>query len=81
MDRYEYEVGHVAWGPYLDILDSRSYMCPYEDAARLVLHHELREATSARKLDGKPAIGNAELYQIGQSSFETNALLRNHGRC
>jgi len=72
VDRHEYKVGHVAWGLYLDILHSRSHMCPYEDAARLVLPYELGEATAARKLDGKPATGNAELYQIGQNPFETN---------
>ena len=69
---HEYKVGNVAWGLYLDILDSRFHMCPYEDAARLVLPYELDEATLARKLDGKPATGNAELYQIGQNPFETH---------
>lgn len=72
VDSYQYEVGPVAWGLYLDILHSRTLSCPYEDATRLVLPYELDEATSARNLDGKPAVGNAELYQIGQNPFETN---------
>jgi hypothetical protein len=72
VDSHQYEVGNVAWGLYLDMLDSRSHMCPYEDAARLVLPYELDESTAARRLDGKPATGNAELYQIGQNPFETN---------
>ena len=37
----------------------------------MLLPYELDEATSARKLDGNPASGNAELYQIGQNPFET----------
>lgn len=72
VDTQDYKVGNVAWGLYLDILDSRSHLCPYEDAARLVLPYELGEATFARKLDGKPATGNFELYQMGQNPFETN---------
>lgn len=72
VDSYQYEVGPVAWGLYLDVLHSRTLSCPYEDATRLVLPYELDEATSARNLDGKPAVGNAELYQIGQNPFETN---------
>lgn len=72
VDTHEYKVGNVAWGLYLDILDSRSHQCPYEDAARVVLPYGLDEETFARKLDGKPATGNVELYQIGQNPFETN---------
>lgn len=72
VDTHEYKVGNVSWGLYLDILDSRLHQCPYEDAARLVLRYELDETTSSRRLDGKPATGNAELYQIGQNPFETH---------
>jgi hypothetical protein len=72
VDSHMYKVGNVSWGLYLDILDSRSHLCPYEDATRLILPYELDGATSARKLDGKPATGNAELYQIGQNPFETS---------
>jgi hypothetical protein len=72
VDTHEHKVGTVTWGLYLDILDSRSHFCPYEDAARLVLPYELDKTTSARKLDGKLATGNAELYQIGQNPFETS---------
>lgn len=73
VDRYQYEVGPVNCGLYLDILDSRTPLFhPYEDAARLVLPYELDASTSARRLDGKPALGNAELYQTGQNPFERN---------
>jgi hypothetical protein len=72
VDTHEYKVGTVTWGLYLDNLDSRSHLCPYEDAARPVLPYEFDKTTSARKLDGKPATGNAELYQIGQNPFETS---------
>jgi hypothetical protein len=70
VDQYQYEAGPVPWGLYLDMLRQRTLSCPYEDAARLVLPFELDESTSARRLDGKPAVGNAELYQIGQNPFE-----------
>lgn len=70
VDSYQYEVGPITWGLYLDILQTRTLSCPYEDATRLVLPFELNEGTAARRLDGKPALGNAELYQIGQNPFE-----------
>jgi hypothetical protein len=72
VDHYQYEVGPVACGLYLEILPSRTLSCPYEDAARIVLPYELDGSTSARRLDGKVAVGNAELYQIGQNPFETS---------
>jgi hypothetical protein len=73
VDCYYYEVGPVACGLYFDVLDSRMPIYhPYEDAARVVLPYELDESTSARRLDGKPALGNSELYQIGQNPFESN---------
>jgi hypothetical protein len=73
VDYFQYEVGPVICGLYFDILDSRSPLShPYEDAARVVLPYELDASTSARRLDGKPAIGNADLYQIGQNPFETD---------
>jgi hypothetical protein len=70
VDAHQYEVGPVTWGLYLDLLHSRAQTGSYEDAARLVLPYEIDEATFARTVDGKPAIGNAELYQIGQNPFE-----------
>lgn len=70
VDAHQYEVGPVAWGLYLDILHSRAETGSYEDAARLVLPYEIDEATFARRVDNKPATGNAELYQIGQNPFE-----------
>jgi hypothetical protein len=73
VDYYQYEVGPVACGLYFDILDSRSPLShPYEDAARVVLPYELDASTTARRLDGKAATGNADLYQIGQNPFETD---------
>ena len=73
VDYYYYEVGPVPCGLYLDILKYRTPIYhPYEDAARVVLPFELDKSTSARRLDGKPALGNAELYQIGQNPFESN---------
>ena len=70
VDQYQYAAGLVPWGLYLDMLRQRTLSCPYEDAARLVLPYELDESTSARRLDGRPAVGNVELYQIGQNPFE-----------
>ena len=73
VDYHYYEVGPVPCGLYLDILKYRTPIYhPYEDAARVVLPFELDKSTSARRLDGKPALGNAELYQIGQNPFESN---------
>lgn len=72
VDNYHYKVGTVTWGLYFDVLHTRTLSCPYEDATRLVLPYELSEATAARRLDGKPAVGNAELYQVGQNPFEMN---------
>jgi hypothetical protein len=69
-DCYQYEVGSVSWGLYLDMLHVRTLTCPYDDAARLVLPYEFDGTTSARTLDGRPATGNADLYQIGTNPFE-----------
>jgi GAF domain-containing protein len=72
VDHYQHEVGPVACGLYLDILHSRTLSCPYEDAARVVLPYELDGSTSARRLDGKPAVGKgtADLPANGGSNAQ-----------
>ena len=72
VDSYQCQVGPVTCGLYFDVLRTRTLSCPYEDATRLILPYELDASTTARRLDGKPAVGNAELYQIGQNPFETS---------
>ncbi|KAK5120307.1 hypothetical protein LTR85_006513 [Meristemomyces frigidus] len=58
----------VPWGLYLDSSDPEG-SSPFEDGARLVLPYSLGEHGYAKKGDGSPADGNANLYQIGWNPF------------
>lgn len=63
VEGYQFEAGPAPWGLYLDKSHSGG-VCSYEDASRLVLLFEPDEATGHRMLDGKPAMGNHQLFQI-----------------
>lgn len=65
---YGSEMTSLPWGLHLDLQRSPGGECPYEDGSRLALL-ALRENTSLRRLDGRPA-GHADLYQVGQNPFE-----------
>lgn len=64
---YGFEIECLPWGLYPDVqLDPRE-PCTYEDSSRLLLP-VLREDTSLRRLNGRPA-GHANPHQVGKNSF------------